>query len=154
MSMREMVESGAYYDLRAPAYSIGMRSGERDGYVVDAGRVYEHGPAGHADGRYPYGHAVRDVTEEALRREEAHIDAAKWFAAWRSRHPILARIKLGCHYTRVEDGVCDAHVPLRGGADWRTAGEIIAALLRAVGYEVELHPSPINAGKITARRSD
>lgn len=152
MTLKDMVESGEYYDLRTPAYDDGLRSGERDGLVVENGRIFKHGPAGHADGRYPYGHTVRDVTEEALRSEEARREADERYTVWRCRHPVLDRLGVGCHYTRVAHGVRRAHVPTRGGDDWREAGEKLAHTLRAAGYEVELHRSSLNAGKITARR--
>jgi len=57
--------AGQSYDDRT-TYTIGMRAGCVDGVFIRDGRIWKTCPAGHADGRYPYGERTADVTEAAM----------------------------------------------------------------------------------------
>ena len=61
----ERARAGEVFDWTY-VHDKGFRSGERDGFKserLEDGTVvlWEYGPKGHADGRYPYGTAKRQV---------------------------------------------------------------------------------------------
>jgi len=135
-------------------HTVGFRDGCRSGYVARDGRVYRVGPAGHADGRYPYGESVTDVTEEAAAAAEALADSARFAESWRDNHAELLALlggRVSSAYM-VADGVNRAMIHCPDDADWRTYPAVIAERARSLGYFVELHPSPLNCGHITAVR--